>query len=326
MVLGDRLNIIWRFIMIKESKKRIVGLLMLAACIIVFFTGCSKSTGGGKFNVGYANMADADVFVLARKTAIIEASAGTNVAFQFSDANNDIQKQLDQADIFISKKVDALIIVPVDSAGVIPAVQKANEAKIPVICLGIKASGGDFIFVGSQNYDAGHMQGELFAKLLPQGANVLYLAGTAGLDHSRDRRIGFNDALKEAGRTDVTILADMDGDYVRDKGMKITEDWIQTFADFDGIVAANDQMALGAIEALKGANRIEGVLVSGIDGTSEAIQAVKDGFMVQTVLQNAPGQAKAALEVVQKIAAGESPEKEIFVPFESITKDNVNQY
>jgi inositol transport system substrate-binding protein len=309
------------------NKKRMGSLTVLLACIAIgAFAAGGKDSSGDNFNVGYANMADSDVFVLARKTAIIEASKGTNIDFQFSDANNDIQKQLDQADIFISKKVDALIIVPVDSAGVIPAVQKANAAKIPVICLGIKASGGDFVFVGSQNYDAGHMQGELFAKLLPRNANVLYLAGTAGLDHSRDRRIGFNDALKEAGRTDVTILADMDGDYVRDKGMKITEDWIQTFPQFDGIVAANDQMALGAVEALKGANRINGVLVSGIDGTAEAIQSVKDGFMIQTVLQNAPGQAGAALEVIQKIAAGQSVEKEVFVPFESIVKENVARY
>jgi inositol transport system substrate-binding protein len=309
------------------NKKRLAAFLMFMVCITVgTFAGGGKDSGGKKFEVGYANMADSDVFVLARKNAIIEASKGLDINFQFSDANNDIQRQLDQADIFISRKVNTLVLVPVDSTGVIPAVQKANTAKIPVICLGIKAGGGDFVFVGSQNYDAGHMQGEVFAKLLPRDAKVLYLAGTAGLDHSRDRRIGFNDALKEAGRTDITILADMDGDYVRDKAMKITEDWIQAFPQFDGIVAANDQMALGAVEALKTANRLQGVLITGIDGITEAIQAVKDGFMVQTVLQNAPGQAKAALEVIQKIVAGENPGKEVFVPFESITKDNANRY
>jgi inositol transport system substrate-binding protein len=170
------------------------------------------------------------------------------------------------------------------------------------------------------------MQGELFAKMLPPNAKVLYLAGTAGMDHSRDRRIGFNDALQKAGRTDVQILADMDGDYVRATAMRITEDWIQTFPQFDGIVAANDQMALGAVEALRAANRLQGVLVSGVDGIAEAVQAVKDGIMVQTVLQNAPGQGAACYEVLKKLAAGESVEKEIFVPFESIVKENADQY
>jgi inositol transport system substrate-binding protein len=108
--------------------------------------------------------------------------------------------------------------------------------------------------------------------------------------------------------------------------MRITEDWIQTFPQFDGIVAANDQMALGAVEALKGANRLQGVLISGIDGIVEAVQAVKDGVMVQTVLQNAPGQGAACFEALKKIAGGESVEKEIFVPFESIIKENADQY
>jgi inositol transport system substrate-binding protein len=309
------------------KRKRLVGFLMFMVCIAISaFAGGGKDSGGGKIEVGYANMADSDVFVMARKNAMIEAAKGSNLNLQFSDANNDIQRQLDQTDMFISRKVDLLVIVPVDSTGIVPGIKRANAANIPVLCLGIKGVDGDFIFIGSQNYDAGHMQGELFAKLLPQNAKILYLAGTAGLDHSRDRRIGFNDALKEAGRTDVTTLADMDGDYVRDKGMKITEDWIQAFPQFDGIVAANDQMALGAVEALKTANRLQGVLISGIDGTTEAIQAVRDGSMIQTVLQNAPGQAKACFDVIQKITKGESVEKEVFVPFESITKDNANQY
>jgi inositol transport system substrate-binding protein len=302
------------------------NLILAALAAGMLFMACSKPKSATGFTVGYANMADSDPFVMARKTAILKAAEGTDVSFSFSDANNDIQRQLDQTDILISKKVNVLVIVPVDSTGVVPAVEKANTANIPVVCLGIKAGGGNFTFVGSQNYDAGHMQGELYAKVLPPNAKILYLAGTAGLDHSRDRRIGFNDALKEANRTDVQILADMDGDYVRANGMRITEDWIQSFPQFDGIVAANDQMALGALEALKTTNRLEGVLISGIDGTSEAIQSVKDGTMIQTVLQNAPGQGTACLEVIQRIQRGETVEKEIFVPFESITRENVDRY
>jgi inositol transport system substrate-binding protein len=309
------------------NTKKINSLLLLVALILgMVISGCSGKKTSNQFTVGYANMADSDVFIMARKTAVLSAAEGSNIDFQFSDANADIQRQLDQADIFIAKKVNVLVVVPVDSTGVVPAIKKANAANIPVICLGIKGGDGDFIFVGSQNYDAGYMQGELYAKLLPPNAKVLYLAGTAGMDHSRDRRIGFNDALAKANRNDVQILADMDGDYVRATGMRITEDWIQTFPQFDGIVAANDQMALGAVEALKAANRLQGVLISGIDGIAEAVQAVKDGIMVQTVLQNAPGQGTACFEALKKIASGESVEKEIFVPFESITKENADQY
>jgi inositol transport system substrate-binding protein len=276
--------------------------------------------------VGYVNLADTDVFCMSRKTSLIAAAQGSSFHLNFADANNDIQKQLDAADTFIAKKVDMLVLVPVDSTGIVPAITKANAAGIPVICLGIKADSGNYTFVGSQNYDAGFMQGALFAKLLPKNGKVLYLAGTAGLSHSFDRRKGFKEALVKAGRGDVQILADMDGDYTRAKGLSITEDWLQTFPKFDAVVAANDQMALGAVEALKGAKRLAGVSVTGIDGTKDACLAVKNGEMVQTVLQNAPGQAKACLEAMQKLAAKQAVQKEILVPFESITKDNVDKY
>jgi inositol transport system substrate-binding protein len=302
--------------------------MVLAMVVFVAMSGFSQAAPmpTKKVTVGYVNLADTDVFTMSRKNALIDATKGSNFVLNFADANNDIQRQLDQSDTFVAKKVDVLILVPVDSNGVTPAIVNANKAGIPVICLGIKANGGDYIFVGSQNYDAGYMQGELLAKKLPKNAKVLYLAGTAGMDHSRDRHIGFNEALAKAGRTDVKILADMDGDYARAKGMSITEDWLQTYPQFDAIVAANDQMALGAVEALKGAKRTKGVLVTGIDGTADAKKAVKDGFMIQTVLQNAPGQARAALEVMKKIAAGQTVDKVVMVPFESITAENVDKY
>jgi inositol transport system substrate-binding protein len=301
-----------------------MGLLALAVGVI--FASCAKSKGTERFTVGYDNAADAEVFFITRKNAVLKAAEGTDINFVFSDANNDIQRQLDQVDIFIAQKVKLLVIVPVDSDGVVPAIERANKANIPVICLGIKASGGESIFVGSENYDAGYIQGELAAKLLSQNAKILYLAGSPGFIHSQDRRIGFNDALKEGGRTDVVILSDMSGNYLMDQGMKVAEDWIQTFPQFNGIIAANDQMALGALEALKTANRLNGVFLTGIDGVTEAVQAVKNGTMTQTVLQNGPGQGAACVEVIQKIRRGEAVSKEVLVPFESITIDNVDEY
>ena len=117
--------------------------------------------------------------------------------------------------------------------------------------------------------------------------------------------------------------------------MQTCDAWIQTYSNgaggvtFDAIVCANDQMALGCMESLKGAGVLTNkgeILISGVDGTDDAVKAVSDGYMAQTVLQDAAGQAKAAYETVQKMIAGESVEKEILVPFQSITKDNVADY
>lgn len=298
-------------------------------------TASSGAASGGGHEIGYVNLADTDVFCMSREAALSAEIAGTDYTVSFSDGNNDNQKQIDQVNSFIAKGVDALIIVPADSEAIVPAINAADSAGIPVICLGIAAASGNFTYIGSQNFDAGYMQGEFMAENLPENANVLYCAGTAGLQHSAERREGFLAALEEKGRTDITVLADQDGDYVKDEAMRICDAWIQTYNDgqggvtFDAIVAANDQMALGCMESLKGAGILTSageVLITGVDGTDEAIQAVAEGYMAQTVLQDAPGQGAACFEAIQKLVAGESVDSEIIVPFQSITAENVADY
>ena len=279
-----------------------------------------------KFRVGYANMADTDVFVKARKDAFIAASKNDpNIKTMFTDANLDMQKQLDQIDNFIMQQVDAIIVVPVDYEGIVPGVEKANEAGIPVIALGIESASGDFTFVGSTNIDAGRMQGEFMAEKLPKNAKVLYLEGTPGLYHSKERFQGFKEACLDK-RPDITLLSKLTGEYDREKGMKVTEDWIQKYPKFDAIIAANDQMALGAVQALRTANRLKGVLVSGVDGVPDALNAIESGEMAQTIFQNAVGQGSQTYEAVKQIMAGDKSPENILVPFESITKENISEY
>ncbi|MEX2693081.1 sugar ABC transporter substrate-binding protein [Rhizobium mongolense] len=298
--------------------------LALACAVSTAPLATSAAFAADKFVVGYANMADTDVFVMARKTAFIDAAKkDADVEVNFADANNDASKQLDQIDNFIAQKVNAIVVVPVDFQGIVPGVEKANEAGIPVIALGIASAGGKYTFVGSKNIDAGRLQGEYMKANLPKDAKILYLQGTPGLSHTQERLKGFEDAL---GRPDVTVLANLSANYDRAEGMKVTEDWIQSFPQFDAIVAANDQMALGALQALKGADRLKGVMISGVDGTADALNAITAGEMSQTIFQDAAGQAKAAFDVVEGLKKGEPAPAEKLVPFASITKDNVQQY
>jgi len=305
--------------------KRIFWILVVVVMGMMALTGCGKKEEG-KFRVGYANMADTDVFVKARKDAFIAASKDDpNLEVIFTDANLDMQKQLDQIDNFIAQQVDAIIVVPVDYEGIVPGVEKANAAGIPVIALGIESASGDFCFVGSTNIDAGRMQGDYMAANLPENAKVLYLEGTPGLYHSKERFEGFKEACLDK-RPDITLLSKLTGEYDREKGMKVAEDWVQKFPQFDAIVAANDQMALGAVQALRTANRLEGVLVSGVDGIPESLTAIKEGLMAQTIFQNAVGQGSETYNAVKEIMGGNKSPESILVPFESITADNVDEY
>lgn len=306
--------------------KLLTGLMMAASLTAAAFAGMTSANAAGKFVVGYTNLADTDVFTMSRKNAFIDAvKADADVEVRFTDANLDISKQLDQIDNFITQKVNAIMVVPVDFQGIVPGIEKANAAGIPVIALGIKAAGGEYTFVGSKDYDAGRLQGEFMKDKLPKDAQIVYLQGTPGLTHSKQRLDGFTDAcLKQ--RPDVKVLASLSANYDRAEGMKVTEDWIQSFPKFDAVVAANDQMALGALEALKTADRLKGVMISGVDGTSDALKAIKAGEMSQSIFQNAKGQAEAAFEIVEGLKTGKKPPQEAIVPFESITADNVDKY
>lgn len=157
---------------------------------------------------------------------------------------------------------------------------------------------------------------------LPENANIVYLQGTLGLYHSNERLAGFTEALD---RADVTVLATQSANYDRALGMTTMEDWIQSFPEIHGVVAANDQMALGAREALLAAGR-ESVLISGVDGMPDMLQAIADGTASHSVFQNASAQAAAAVEVLALIRAGGEVPAETIVPFEPITAENVAAY
>lgn len=317
-------------------KKLFVIILAIIISTLIA-VGCSKQTSSSmkntenlnvsqKFIVGYANLDDTDVVCINRKKAVMRyAQTDSGIEIHFVDAKGNINKQLDQMDDFIAQKVNAIIVLAVDSNEIVPGVKKANAAGIPVIALGNQINAGDFTFIGVPNYDAGKMQGEFMRDKLPLNASILYIQGTSGLYHAAERWQGFKEALLDK-RPDVKLLDSLSGNYDRAEGLKLMENWIKIFAHFDAVIAANDQMALGAVEALKCANRLSGVMISGVDGTKDALQAIKTGEMDQTILQDADGQGRTCFELIQSITRGEKLPKEVMVPFKPVTKDNLSEY
>lgn len=313
--------------------KRVFAMVLAGGMLLAGLTGCGKdskdasaSGGGNVFTVIYCNSGDSDVFDKLKKDTFNDlVSEDTTIKVINSEANMDPQKQLNQIDDAIMQEVDAIIAVPIDYSGITPGVKSANQANIPVICLGIESEGGDYTFVGCQNRDAGVMQAEYMAEKLPENAKVLYLSGTPGLYHSVERHDGFYETMKEK-RSDVELVAEMTGEYTRDKAQKVVEDWCQSYDQFDAIVCANDQMALGAVEALKAAGRLDGVLIAGIDATDEAMQKIKSGEMAISIRQSADALAKNCYETIQKIQKGEDPGERVIVEFEPVTSDNVEEF
>ncbi|MDO5785677.1 MAG: sugar ABC transporter substrate-binding protein [Eubacteriales bacterium] len=349
-----------------KTWKRLAGVLMTGVMAVGMLAGCGSNTasngsapsngGDGQYKIGYVNLADTDVFCSSRKEAVQAAlEADGNYSISFTDGNNDVQKQIDQVNTFIAQGVDAVVIVPCDADGIVPAVKACNSADVPCILIGnaCDPSECDYLFIGSPHYNSGYLQGEYVGQLLDESvgidkAKILYLEGTNGLDHAALRKQGTMEALEKMGfNWDSQCLDSQDADYVKTDAMEKTDAWIQKYVkngtpEFQAIIAANDQMALGAMESLKGAGILKGnteVFVSGIDGTADALQAIVDGNMVQTVLQDAPGQGAACLDALNEFladgkgydevgTASESYEgiNEIMVDYQSVIADNVADY
>ena len=280
----------------------------------------------GKIVIGYTFHSDQDVFQHLMKEEVLKAAEAKGWEVKVIDPMKDIEKQLAAVETFISLGVDGVILNPIDWTGSMPAVKMCNDAGIPIVAVNsrLNPEAGDFIYVGSDNYDAGKIEGEYMAKVLPENANIVYLQGTPGMDHAVKRRQAILDTVL-AVRKDVTLLADQTANYDRAEGMKVMEDWIQAFPKIDGVIAANDQMALGALEALKGAG-LSGVMIAGIDGTQEARQNVKDGTFTISVLQDQVGQSQAAVDTLDKMLNGETLTEDVMVPFKAITKENIDEY
>ncbi|MFZ9468066.1 MAG: sugar ABC transporter substrate-binding protein, partial [Limnohabitans sp.] len=190
-----------------------------------------------------------------------------------------IPEQMSQVEDVIVKKPNAIVFTPVDYKALVPAVSKMNAAKIPVVNATDRSESGNFVaFVGASDYKLGLETGNTLVRALNGKGNLVIIEGVKGTLTNSDRVRGFNDAIKQA--PGIKILASQPGNYQRLQALQVMENLLQSHPQLDGVLAANDAMASGAIEALEGANRK--ALVIGINGTKEAVDAIKAGKLLAT--------------------------------------------
>ena len=312
-----------------SSKNIMTVVAVLVVCAIVGYFGFNGSPGGSKGSgagtIAYLNHNDSDTFGKVIKDAFAKKAAAEGLNAAFYDAQSDSNVQTDQMNEAIANRVEAIVLLAVDADGIIPAVKKANDANIPVITLNRDTNGGEHLSVLSDDVEAGRLQGEFIKAKLPPNATIVYLEGTSHQDSAQKRLEGFTQACLNA-RPDLKLLSVMDGDYSRAEAMKIMSIWLSIFPKIDAVVAGNDEMALGAIASMKAANRLDGVIVSGVDATSLALDAIKSGELAQTVKQDGVAQAETAVDLALQIKNGNTPKQDSIIPFTSITKENIAQF
>ena len=254
---------------------------------------------------------------------------GDGVQLQFEDARADVVKQLSQVENFIGQKVDAIIVNPVDTASTANIIKAATAAKIPLVFVNRRPDQKDLpkdvVAVTSDDVEAGKLQMQYIAEKLGGKGKIVILLGDLANNSTTNRTKGVKEVL--AKYPDIKIEQEQTGTWLRDKGMTLVNDWLTQGREFDAVLANNDEMAIGASMALKSAGKEKGsVLIAGVDGTPDGLNAIAKGDMAASAFQDAKGQAVGSVEAARKMAKNEATEQNVVIPFKLITPDNVKDF
>ncbi|HCS43771.1 MAG TPA: rhizopine-binding protein [Pseudomonas sp.] len=251
------------------------------------------------------------------------------VQLQFEDARSDVVKQLSQVESFISQKVDAIVVNPVDTAATRKITEAAVKAGIPLVYVNRRPDDLNLpkgvVTVASNDLEAGEMQMQYLADKMGGKGDIVILLGDLANNSTTNRTKGVKEVL--AKYPNIKIEQEQTGIWLRDKGMTLVNDWLTQGRKFDAIVSNNDEMAIGAAMALQQAGVDKGsVLIAGVDGTPDGLNAVKKGSLAVSVFQDAKGQADGSIDTAVKMARNEPVEQAVWVPYRLITPQNVDQF
>lgn len=312
-------------------------LLILLAAIALIATACGgdDTAGGGDTAEGGGDAAEGDVtvglslstlqnpFFVSLRDGAQQAADEAGAELLVADAQDDAQTQANDIEDLITQGVDVIVVNPVDSAAIVTSIESANSAGIPVLTVDRGADGGEVVsHIASDNVLGGELAGEYLFEQIGGEGQVAQLEGVAGTSAARDRGQGFQNALDEA--EGVELIASQTANFDRDEGLTVAENILQANPEIGGIFAQNDEMALGAVEAARGAG-VDLVIV-GFDATDDALEAIEAGDMDATVAQQPVEMGRIAVENAIAVAQGEDVEAEVPVEVQLVTPDNVGEF
>lgn len=309
-------------------------LLVLLSIVLLSMHGCNKTEKksssvdtAGKIRVAYIARAQADSFAAWLANSIKEeARKYPNIIVDIFDgqANDDVENSLIENAII--NKYDVIIIQPNNGEAQRPYAEKVVAAGIICITTNARIAG----IAGASSVDADpYKQAAVNAvaalKQIPQGANVVVLNGPPGNFHADERRRSWKIEFFDK-RPDVKIVGEQIANWNKDEALSFMETWIQANNRIDAVISMNDNMAAGALEAVKGNSKFNNLLVYGVDGTAEACLLIKEGKMTSTCMQSAYDLSEKILDTVNKLVNKEEAQIDTDIDNPLVTKDNVDQY
>jgi inositol transport system substrate-binding protein len=296
------------------------------------------STAAMAENVGVTMALFDDNFLTVLRNGIQEVAEGMDgVDVQIEDAQNDVAKQLDQINNFIASGVDAIIVNPVDTSATQAMTAAAESAGVPLVYVNRQPINMDTLpdnqaFVASNEIESGTLEAFEICKILRSqgkggGARAYLLMGELSNQAAVQRTKDVHDIIGIDMCNFITLVDEQTANWSRDQAQDLMTNWLSTGDAFDAVFANNDEMAIGAIQAMKAAGLdMDVIVVGGVDATQDALAAMQAGDLDVTVFQNAAAQGTGALNAALALARGEDVAQKVFIPFELVTPDNLDNY
>ncbi|MFV0358991.1 sugar ABC transporter substrate-binding protein [Tropicimonas sp.] len=289
-------------------------------------------------NIGVTMALFDDNFLTVLRNGMIDYAATLDgVTVQIEDAQNDVGKQLNQIQNFVALGVDAIVVNPVDTDATIAMSTAAADAGIPLVYVNRMPVNMDSLpdnqaFVASDERESGTLETQEVCRLLKEkgkgdGAKAVILMGELSNQAARMRTQDVYDVVATDECSFIEIVEEQTAMWMRTLGADLMTNWLSAGVTFDAVISNNDEMAIGAVQAMKTSGlSMDDIIVGGVDATADALAAMQAGDLDVTVFQNAAGQGHGAIDTALKLARGEPSEKQVFVPFELVTPANVADY
>ena len=298
---------------------------LLVAALLLMFSQWSFAA----YRIGVSIARVDDNFMTYVRTGLEAAAKHQDVQIQFEDAQGDVVRQLNQVEGFLNQKVDAVIVLPVDTAATANITRAAVAAKTPLVYVNRhpdeRTLPAGVVTVASNDIEAGQLQMRYLAQKLGGKGNVAIIMGDLAQNATHARTEGVKQVLKDF--PGIKIVEQQSAEWQRSKGMDLTSNWLLAGTAFNAIVANNDEMAIGAAMALQQAGKAKGeIAIVGIDGLPDGLAAIKRGLLAGSVFQDPKAQAAQAVQAAVRMIKGEQVDAQVWVPFELITPEQVGVF
>jgi inositol transport system substrate-binding protein len=304
-------------------------LLMVLLALLIPLGSASAQD---KVKIGVTMALFDDVWLTTVRDSMTKWAAGhKDVELTIVDAKNDTNKQVGQVENFLAQGMNAIVILPVDTAATGPMTKSVVGAKKPLVYVNRKPDNlpKGVVYVGSNSIDAGIFNMEELGKAMGGKGNVVILMGELSNEAAIGRTDGIKKVIKEKF-PNIKVIREQTGNWQRDQGRTIMENWLASGDKIDGVASNNDEMALGALMAIKAAGKQKQIVVGGTDGSADALASMDKGELHNTVFQDPVGQGEGALEAAYLLAKKQPNPKVkndiLWIPYQKITKENYKTF